>query len=824
MTEKTFTVTGMTCAACSAAVERQTLAVDGVASAEVSLLMRRLKVACDDGVADEQIIDAVKKAGYGVVLPDETAEKKKEAGEPAPAKGAAAAWIVSAVISLMLFYLGMGHMLSLPLPAAFAASPLLNAFTQFLLLLPVLYLNRGILISGMTALFHRSPNMNSLVSLGVIASAVSGLVTIYLLILDSASAGMAAFDSAAMILTFISLGKWLESRAERKTTGAVRALVSLAPKTACVLRDGVETVIDAALLQIGDVIRTRPGETVAADGVIVSGSSYIDQSAVTGEGLPVEKNVGDKVIGGTVNTTGTFTFRAESVGADTVFSKIIELVENAAASKAPIAALADKVSAVFVPCVMAVSLLTLILNLVFGAGAYASIMRAITVLVISCPCALGLATPTAVTVASGVAASNGVLVKDAAALQNLARADTILFDKTGTITNGAPVVESFSLSSGETEAFCLSRAAAVEALSSHPLAAAVLDFCRSRQAEPLEASDFRTETGIGVSALVAGERWWLGGEKQLAALGLSERYAGQYAQASGGGKTALALCREHEACCFFSVYDAPRPDSAGIVGELQKTGLSVLLVTGDAAPAANAVAEAVGISEVLSSVLPDGKAEAVERLKADGKTVCMVGDGINDAPALTLADVGIAVSDGTDVAIESADMIITGGSVAGVLRARLLALKTMRIIKQNLFWALVYNSVGIPLAAGLFGFTLNPMFGAAAMSLSSIFVVSNALRIYLFHPKFSKDKRSEAMFFQNKNKSNADTRTLIVENMSCKHCSARVEAALSALDGVESAKVDLKKKTAVVKLAHTVDDGALTAAVENAGYHVSSIS
>ena len=439
MTEKTFTVTGMTCAACSAAVERQTLAVDGVASAEVSLLMRRLKVACDDGVADEQIIDAVKKAGYGVVLPDETAEKKKEAGEPAPAKGAAAAWIVSAVISLMLFYLGMGHMLSLPLPAAFAASPLLNAFTQFLLLLPVLYLNRGILISGMTALFHRSPNMNSLVSLGVIASAVSGLVTIYLLILDSASAGMAAFDSAAMILTFISLGKWLESRAERKTTGAVRALVSLAPKTACVLRDGVETVIDAALLQIGDVIRTRPGETVAADGVIVSGSSYIDQSAVTGEGLPVEKNVGDKVIGGTVNTTGTFTFRAESVGADTVFSKIIELVENAAASKAPIAALADKVSAVFVPCVMAVSLLTLILNLVFGAGAYASIMRAITVLVISCPCALGLATPTAVTVASGVAASNGVLVKDAAALQNLARADTILFDKTGTITNGAPV-------------------------------------------------------------------------------------------------------------------------------------------------------------------------------------------------------------------------------------------------------------------------------------------------------------------------------------------------------------------------------------------------
>lgn len=819
MTEKTFTVTGMTCSACSAAVERHTKALDGVQSAEVSLLMKKLKIVCEDSVTDEMIVSAVQKAGYGI----ENAPTAEEA--PKEKTQSAAPLVFGAIVSVLLFYLGMGPMLSLPLPAIFAGHPLVNAFTQFLLLIPVLYIGRAILVSGLTALWHRSPNMNSLVALGVIASTVSGIVTIYLLALGHTGHAMAPFDSAAMILTFISLGKWLEARAKHKTTGAVRALVSLAPKTACVLRpDGTEETIDAKKLAIGDIIRTRPGETVAADGVILSGSSFVNQAAITGEGLPVEKTVGDKVIGGTVNTSGTFTFRAESVGADTVFAKIIALVENAAASKAPIAALADKVSAIFVPCVITAAVLALVLNLILGFDTYTAIMRAISVLVISCPCALGLATPTAVTVASGVAASNGILVKDAAALQALAGVDTILFDKTGTLTNGTPVVEAFEVLSDRSEAYCLARAAAVESLASHPLAAAVLDFCRSSQTEMLTAHEFLAETGVGVSAVVGNERFWIGGERQLAELGLSDRFGHHLAKAAQGGKTALVLCTEDDVLCLFAVYDAPRADSRQIVAGLQNSGANVVLVTGDAAPAASAVAAAVGITDVRAAVLPDGKAEVVEEYNAAGRSVCMVGDGINDAPALTLADVGVAVSDGTDVAIESADIIITGGSVSGVYHARMLAKKTLRVIKQNLFWALVYNTIGIPLAAGVFGFTLPPMFGAAAMSMSSIFVVSNALRIYRFRPVFSKKERYKAMFFQKKTKISENQRVLIVDNMTCPHCSARVEKALLGVAGVSAAVVNLKKKQAVVTLAASVDNKTLTDAVVAAGYPVRSIS
>ena len=806
-----FTVTGMTCAACSARVEKVTGAVPGVKTVEVNLLAGKMTVEAENDVS-AAIEQAVVGAGYGIAHPQET---KQAAPADTALKEMKTRIIGSAIFLIILMYFTMGHMVHLPLPAWYHHNAMTAALLQFFLTLPAVYLNRVYYIRGFKALWHRSPNMDSLIAVGSSAALVYGVAVLFL-IADAMGRGDAAaaagyrhslyFESAAMILTLVTLGKFLETRAKGKTGDAVRALMDLRPKTATVRRDGVETEIPVDAVRVGDVIIVRSGGSIPVDGVVLSGHGAVDQSALTGESVPVEKASGDTVAAATVLSAGYLEFRAEKVGEDTTLSQIIRLVEEAGGSKAPIARLADKIAGVFVPVVMSIAVVAFAVWMLAERGLEFSLSAAISVLVISCPCALGLATPVAIMVGTGRGASLGVLFKTAAALEQLHHVDTVVLDKTGTLTTGKPVVTDV-LASDKTQ--LLTVAAALEEKSEHPFAKAILE--KAKGLPRPAASDFETLTGMGVAATVDGMRYWGGNARLMASVGVD---VPQYPALAREGKTVLYFASERgEYLGAVAASDVLKADSAEAVQALRKMGLDVVMLTGDNETTARAIADAAGVSRVIAQVLPGDKAAAVKQLQAEGKKVLMVGDGINDAPALVTADVGMAIGAGTDIAIDAADVVLAGGRMGSICDAVALSKATVRNIKENLFWAFCYNCLGIPLA---FAGVLSPMIGAAAMSLSSVFVVSNALRLRLFKPKMAvKTEHYEPIIIEEEKTMETVIR---VEGMMCPHCKAMVEKVCKAVPGTVDAVVDLQAKNVTVQ--GDADVAALKKAIVDAGYEV----
>ncbi|MBO4217452.1 MAG: cadmium-translocating P-type ATPase, partial [Clostridia bacterium] len=710
--------------------------------------------------------------------------------------------------------------------------PAVSAFVQLIFASCVVYINRKFFQNGFRALIKRVPNMDSLVSLGSSVSFVYGAVAVALMIygLENGNAELVSryshelyFESSAMILTLVTLGKYLETRSKRKTSEALEKLIDFAPKTACVLRDGKELTIPAEELAAGDTVVVRTGDSVPADGVITEGNGCLDQSAVTGESVPVDLSVGDRVVSASVNKNGTFRFRAEKVGEDSTISQIIRLVDEAANTKAPIAKIADKVSGIFVPAVICIALITAAIWLIAGESADLAFSCAVSVLVISCPCALGLATPVAVMAGTGKAAEHGILVKSAESLELLASADTVVFDKTGTVTSGKPSVTDIVVLSGS-ESELLTAAAAVESGSEHPLAKAITAYAVGKGTAVPEVSDFETFAGRGVSASVGGEKVLAGNEKFITESGtvIPADAKAEADRLSSAGKTVFLFSKNGVCIGLAAVADTLREDAAEAVSELRKMGIRTAMLTGDSKAAADEIGGRIGVERVVSECMPAGKEEFIRNERESGRVVVMVGDGINDAPSLTCADVGVAVSGGTDIAVEAADVVLTTDSPLGVVTAVKLGKASLRTIKQNLFWAFFYNVICIPIAAGAlypaFAFRLDPMIAAAAMSASSLFVVGNALRLRLFGRK-SRIKNSE-------NDVKGDRymkKTVVIEGMMCEHCKARVEEALSKVAGVKSVAVDLKKKTAEVALDGETADEALSSAVIAAGYKVVEI-
>lgn len=817
---KKFDVKGMSCAACSARVEKAVNIVDGVTACSVSLLTNSMQV--EGTASDEAIIKAVEAAGYKASVKGEAAKPTEKADDVT--RGLLARMISSAVVLVALMYVSMGYVMwNFPLPSFFDGNPVAVALVELLLTLVVVVINRAFFVSGAKSIIHRSPNMDALVSVGSGAALIYSLVVTFIMTGEvAAGESMAAmhrlhslyYESAAMILALITIGKTLEAYAKGKTTSAISALVSLTPEEATVIRDGKEAVVPSSEVAVGDIFVVRTGSRIPVDGVVVSGSGSVDESALTGESVPVEKTEGDKVSGACVSTGGFMTCRATRVGDDTTIARIIKLVEETAASKAPIARLADKVSGVFVPVVMAIALVTTVIWLLVGSGVGFALGRGISVLVISCPCALGLATPVAIMVASGVGAKRGVLYKNAAAIEKAGRIDIVALDKTGTVTEGKPAVTDF-ITFGVEETELKRLAYSLEKRSEHPLGKAVAAFCEG--AGECEITDFEVLSGFGVSGVSDGEKVVAG--KPSIAEGFTAEHRAVYDRLSGEGKTPMAFSRGGRTIGIIAVADKVKPDATETVARLHALGKRVVMVTGDNERVAKNIAAEVGIDEVRANTLPEDKAKIVGELKAGGK-VAMIGDGINDAPALTAADLGIAIGAGTDVAIESADVVISGNSLGGAATAVELGGRALLNIKENLFWAFIYNVLGIPLAAGAFvwaGITLNPMIGAAAMSLSSFCVVMNALRLNLFKPKSAHKTRENADTNADKTeKGDTDMIELKIEGMMCEHCAGRVKAALEAVDGVKTVEVSLKRKTATV--SGSADYAALVAAVEAAGY------
>ena len=821
-----FDVTGMTCAACSARVEKVTKAVAGVEKAEVNLLAGRMTVEASSDVT-EQIEKAVRDAGYGISRGG--APKKVEQKLDNPLKEMKKRIIGSAVFLVVLMYFTMGHMVGLPLPHWYHENPMTAALLQFMLTLPVIYLNRVYYTRGLKALWHRAPNMDSLIAVGSGAALGYGIAVLFLMSNAMGSGDWEKvnyyssnlyFESAAMILTLVTLGKFLETRAKGKTGDAIRQLMNLRPKMATVLRDGVETEIPVEQVQVGDIVLVKAGGSIPVDGVVISGTATIDQSALTGESIPVEKTVGDTVAAATVSRSGYIQFRAEKVGEDTTLAKIIRMVEEAGGSKAPIARLADKIAGIFVPVVMSIAAVTFLAWMIAGQTLEFALTSGIAVLVISCPCALGLATPVAIMVGTGRGATLGVLFKNAAALENLHRVDTVVLDKTGTLTTGKPVVTDIL----EATAGCdlLQKAAALEEKSEHPFAKAILEKAEGIQYP--QVSSFETLAGLGVCGIIDGVRYYGGNRRLLESKGIS---VPEYPQLAAAGKTPLYFGAEDGTFLgAIAAADVLKEDSTVAVAAMKKLGLDVVMLTGDNSLTAQAIAEKAGISHVISDVLPADKAGAVKQLQSQGHKVLMVGDGINDAPALVTADVGMAIGAGTDVAVESADVVLMSGSLSGICKAVELSKATIGNIRQNLFWAFFYNSLGIPVAAGVlypaFGLQLSPMLGAAAMSLSSVFVVSNALRLRLFRPKVQLEEKKQEEF-QEENKSieqeeQVMEKVIKVEGMMCTHCKAMVEKVCKAVPGTTDAVVDLQKKQ--VTVTGNAELEALKKAIVDAGYEI----
>ncbi len=849
MKHEKFQVTGMTCSACSAHVQKSVSKLNGVKECNVNLLSNSMTVSFNaDQCSEQDIIAAVQSGGYDAIAADSSSKRgtSKPASEELAGqelKNMRFRLIFSIVFLIPLFYISMGHMMGAPLPGFLTGheNALAFAFTQFLLLLPIVFVNFKYFRNGFKSLFHGSPNMDSLIAIGSAAATVYGVFAIYQIGFGLGHGEMALvhrysmdlyFESAGMILTLITLGKYLETRAKGKTSEAITKLVNLAPKTALVLRDGEELEVPSEEVIQGDILVIKPGKTLPVDGVVVEGSSSVDESAITGESIPVEKHPGDTVTGATVNKTGYFKMKATKVGEDTTLSQIIRLVEEASSSKAPIARLADKVSGVFVPIVIVIAVLATVIWLLFGKSFEFSLSTGIAVLVISCPCALGLATPTAIMVGTGKGAQNGILIKSAEALEILHSVNTIVFDKTGTLTEGKPVVTDVLPVPGVSQEELLRIAATLENASEHPLAEAILHKADLENVQPGRLEGFESLTGRGLAGYIDGKRCSAGSQALMeergidcvAALKQADRLAHE-------GKTPLYFAEEGRLLGLIAVKDVVKPSSRSAIAELGRMGIETIMLTGDNRKTAEAIREELGIREVIAEVLPQQKEEKIRTLQEGGKKVAMVGDGINDSPALARADVGIAIGAGTDVAIESADVILMRSDLLDAVAAVQLSKATIRNIKENLFWALIYNTIGIPIAAGVlfpaFGFQLNPMFAAAAMSLSSVCVVTNALRLKLFKPKFhlqaeqSRPEEQPAVLAEYK-EVNEMKKVMRIDGMSCGHCTARVEKVLNALDGV-SAEVSLEDKAAYLTLAKEVDDAILKQAVTDAGYEVVGI-
>ena len=852
-----FDVTGMSCAACQVRVEKSVAKLDGVKSVSVNLLKNSMDVEYDDKVvSEESIVDAVGKAGYGA-LP-RTGKTKTEEAQPRRdiAKEEYAKMkkrlIASLVFTVPLFYISMGHMMGWPLPSVLlgAENSMIFALTLFLLVIPVAVINRKFFIGGFRSLFHLSPNMDSLIAMGSGAAIVYGIYALYRIAFslghgDTGAAHAAAmdlyFESAGMILTLITLGKTLEARAKGKTSEAIEKLMNLAPKTAIVLRDGNEVEIPAEDLQPGDIAIVKAGSSVPADGVVIDGSGAADESAITGESIPVDKSSGDRLTGATVLSSGYLRMRVEKVGEDTALHRIIKLVDEATSSKAPIAKLADKVSGVFVPIVIAIALVSAIAWLIAGESFEFALSIAISVLVISCPCALGLATPTAIMVGTGRGAVSGILIKSAEALETLHSINTVVFDKTGTITEGKPAVTDIIAVNGMDPMNLLSLAASVEKLSGHPLGEAIVREAEKRGVEFQEASSFSASEGKGISAVINGKRVDGGNRKILSCY--PEALKAEEERLADEGKTPLFFTLDGDLIGIIALSDTIKATTRNAIADLRRMNIRTIMLTGDNRRTAAAIQKQAGLDDFIAEVLPEDKDSEVRKLQEQGMKVAMVGDGINDAPALARSDAGIAIGAGTDIAIESADIVLMKSDPEDVPRAIELGKATMRNIKENLFWALFYNAICIPVAAGVlypaFGMKLSPMIGAFAMSFSSVFVVTNALRLRFFRYKDSSgsisamEERHECMIgsielpFDNSVKTSEGekimVKTLNVEGMMCQHCVKHVHDAIVKVAGVKGVDVSLEKKNAAVECEESVSDDTLKAAVAEAGYEVTGI-
>ena len=831
-----FNVTGMTCAACSARVEKVTNKIAGVQKAEVNLLAGTMVVDVD--AENDQVIPViirvVSEAGYGASV---MGEKKMPREEKTPVDQSLTEMkkriIGSALCLAVLMYFTMGHMVGLPESHWYhgTENALVAVLLQFFLTLPPVYLNRVYFSRGLKALWHRAPNMDSLIAVGSLASLIYGVAAMFRMAYAMGHGDWDTvqlyrenlyFESAAMILTLITFGKFLETRAKGRTGDAIRQLMDLSPKTATVRRGDLETELPVGEVQVGDTVIVRSGGSIPVDGTVLSGRAAVDQSALTGESVPVEKAPGDGVAAGTINTEGYLEFRADKVGEDTTLSQVIRMVEDAGGSKAPIARLADRIAGIFVPVVMGIAALTFGIWMFLDYGLEFALNCAISVLVISCPCALGLATPVAIMVGTGRGARMGVLFKNAQALENLHHVDTVVLDKTGTLTTGKPAVTDI-IPNGISNGHLMTVAAALEARSEHPFAKAIL-VKMGNNAYP-EVTDFETLAGMGVTGILNGIRYYGGSRRLMEELGLS---VPEHAELAMEGKTPLYFASASAYLGTIAAADVLKTDSAAAVKAMQELGLDVVMLTGDNQKTAAAIGSGVGITHVISDVLPADKAGAVKKLQNGGHRVLMVGDGINDAPALVTADVGMAIGAGTDIAMESADIVLMNNSLTGVSGAIKLSKATVRNIRQNLFWAFFYNSLGIPVAAGAlflpFGILLSPMLGAAAMSLSSVFVVTNALRLRLFQPGINNNvqpqqelavETAEPIIFEEEKKMET---VIKVEGMMCKHCKAHVEKACQAVEGTENAVVDLEAKNVTVTGCASVE--ALKAAIVEAGYDV----
>ena len=844
-----YNVTGMSCAACQARVEKAVSAVPGVTSCAVSLLTNSMGV---EGTASpEAIVKAVENAGYGA-SPKRTADNgaakaAASAGEDALADHETPVLkrrlIASLCLLAPLMYVSMGHMMwGWPLPRWFDGNHVAMGLVQMIFAAVIMLVNKKFFVSGFNSVLHGAPNMDTLVAMG---SGVSFVWSVYVLfamtraVVDQNDAAVMSymmdfyFESAAMILTLITVGKMLEARSKGKTTDALKGLMKLAPKTAVLVRGGVETEVPIEQVQKGDLFVVKPGENIPVDGVVVEGQSAVNEAALTGESIPVDKTAGDTVSAATINQSGFLKCEASRVGEDTTLAQIIKMVSDAAATKAPIAKIADRVSGVFVPVVIGVAAMTFLIWLLAGQTVGYALARGISVLVISCPCALGLATPVAIMVGNGLGAKNGVLFKTAVSLEEAGKADIVALDKTGTITRGEPTVTRLVPADGVSETELLKYAASLESRSEHPLAKAVLREAEARGVAPAEVADFAALPGNGLTAALDGAKLLGGSMKYIAEqTALPAAVQSQAEALAGEGSTPLLFTRDGKLLGVIAVADVIKEDSPQAVRELQNMGIRVVMLTGDNERTAKAIGAQAGVDEVISGVLPDGKEAVIRELQKQGR-VAMVGDGINDAPALTRADIGVAIGAGTDVAIDAADVVLMKSRLSDVPAAVRLSRATLRNIHENLFWAFIYNIVGIPLAAGAlvrFGLTLNPMFGAAAMSLSSFCVVTNALRLNLFNmhdasrDKPRKQRTPQAKPVNMKEEPTMTNKiTLDVEGMMCEHCEARVKKALEAVEGVVSATADHNANTAVVEVSGAVNADALKAAVEAQDYKVLSV-
>lgn len=831
---KQYNVTGMSCASCVARVEKAVNKVDGVTSCSVNLLTNSMSV--DGDVKSSDVISAVEKAGYGASLKGNSSKENKSNDEPlkdTETPKLKKRLFSSLVFLLLLMYISMGHMMwGFPLPSILANNHIAMGLIQLLLTGIIMVINQKFFISGFKALIHRSPNMDTLVALGAGASFIYSVYALFAMTNAQVNNDMSLvmkymdefyFESAGMILTLITLGKMLESYSKGKTTNAIKGLMNLAPKKATILVDNTEKIVPIEEVKIGDIFVVKPGENIPVDGVVIEGESAVNESALTGESIPVDKTVGDNVSGATVNQSGFIKCKATKVGEDTTLSQIIKMVSDASATKAPIAKVADKVSGVFVPIVISIAVVTIIVCLLCGATFGNALVRGISVLVISCPCALGLATPVAIMVGNGVGAKNGILFKNATSLETTGKVSYVLLDKTGTITNGTPVVTDIIPSENYTENDLLSYASSLESKSEHPLAKAVVQKAIDSNIKTLDTTDFKSLTGNGVSAKINGKTIVGGSVKHISSItNIDEKIIKQADDLATKGKTPLLFVMDNQLLGIIAVADVVKSDSPKAIKELQNMGIKVVMVTGDNEKTAQAIAKESGVDEVIAGVLPDGKEKVVTQYKQKGM-VAMVGDGINDAPALTRADIGIAIGAGTDVAIDSADIVLMKSKLTDVSGAIRLSRGTLRNIHENLFWAFIYNVIGIPLAAGvwipIFGWTLSPMFGAAAMSLSSFCVVTNALRLNFLNIRSSKRDR-KIKNKTNKKEKNTMTTTLKINGMMCPHCEATVKTALESIDGVTSAEVSHESGTAVVTLSKEVSEDVLKQAVVDKGYTV----